>query len=164
MRRRCPRACRSGAPGCASMCLLDGPPSSPRSSDLRSIGVSMKPGGTALTVMPVGPVLERQRLGQAVDRGLGRHVWRHVRLPGMRAGRGDVDDPAPAGLDHVRQHRLHAVEDAVEVDVDDPLPVVEREVGEPLEAFQPRGVHQDGDRRRAARGRRSARRRPRRGR
>ena len=27
----------------------------PRSSALRSIGVSMKPGGTALTVIPLGP-------------------------------------------------------------------------------------------------------------
>ena len=38
------------------------------------------------------------------------------------------------------------MEDAVQVDVDDVLQVVEREVGEPLEAFHPRGVHQDGDR------------------
>ena len=64
----------------------------------------------------------------------------------MRAGRGDVDDAAPAGLDHVGQYRLDAVEDAVEVDVDDVLPVLEREVGEPLEAVQPGGVHQNGDR------------------
>ena len=41
----------------------------------------MKPGGTALTVMPFGPVLQRQRLGQAVDRGLRRDVWRHVGAP-----------------------------------------------------------------------------------
>ena len=55
MRRRCPRACRRGAPGSLAMCSSTVPPSSPRSSDLRSIGVSMKPGGTALTVMPIGP-------------------------------------------------------------------------------------------------------------
>ncbi len=34
----------------------------------------------------------------------------------------------------------------LQVDVDDVLPVVERQIGESLEAFHPRGVHQDGDR------------------
>ena len=38
------------------------------------------------------------------------------------------------------------MEDAVQVDVDDVTEVFEREVGEPLEAFHPRRVHQDGDR------------------
>ncbi len=38
------------------------------------------------------------------------------------------------------------MEDAVQVDVDDVIEIVEREVGEPLEAFDPGGVHQDGDR------------------
>src|ERR1700752_3792415 len=37
-----------------------------------------------------GPVLQRERLGQAVDRRLGGHVRRHVWLPGVRAGRRDV--------------------------------------------------------------------------
>ena len=64
----------------------------------------------------------------------------------MRARRGDVDDSAPAGLDHVGQHRLNAVKDAVEVDVDDPLPVVERDVGEPLELLESGGVDQNRDR------------------
>ena len=30
-------------------------PNSPRDSDARSMGVSMNPGGTALTVIPFGP-------------------------------------------------------------------------------------------------------------
>ena len=38
------------------------------------------------------------------------------------------------------------MEDAVEVDVDHATEVVEREVGESLEALHPRRVHQDGDR------------------
>lgn len=37
------------------MCSSTVPPSSSRASALRSIGVSMKPGGTALTVTPNGP-------------------------------------------------------------------------------------------------------------
>src|ERR1700761_7089460 len=32
-----------------------------------------------------GPILEGQRLGEAVDRGLSRYVVRHVGGPGMRA-------------------------------------------------------------------------------
>src|SRR6478735_9236455 len=49
----------SGVPtrrtGVLAMWSCTVPPRRPRSSDLRSIGVSMKPGGTALTVMPIGP-------------------------------------------------------------------------------------------------------------
>src|SRR6478736_438244 len=61
----------------------------------------------------------------------------------MCAGRGDVDDAAPAGIDHVGQYRLDAVEDTVEVDVDDPLPVLERDFIEPLELLQSGCVHQN---------------------
>src|SRR5215813_2060612 len=32
------------------------------------------------------PVLQRQRFGEAVDRRLRGHIWRHVRLSGVRAG------------------------------------------------------------------------------
>ena len=88
-------------------------------------------------------VLERQRFGEPVDRRLGRHVRRHVRLSRMRARRGDVDDAPPAGLDHVGQHRLNAVKDAVEVDVDHALPVGELDVGEAFEALEPCGVDQN---------------------
>ncbi len=66
-------------------------------------------------------------LGQAVHRGLGRDIGRHEGLARMRAGRRDVDDATPAGLEHVGQRRLDAVEHAVEVDVDDPLPLLERD-------------------------------------
>gem|GEM_PF-4847930 len=38
----------------AAMSSMD-PPSNPRSSALRSIGVSIEPGGTTLAVMPHGP-------------------------------------------------------------------------------------------------------------
>ena len=78
----------------------------------------------------------------------------------MRARRRDVDDASPAGLDHVGQHGLDAVEDPVQVDVHDPLPVLERDVGELLEAVDARGVHQNRDRAELA-WMPSARRRPR---
>src|SRR6516165_3268259 len=61
----------------------------------------------------------------------------------MRARRRDIHDSSPPGLDHVGQHRLDHVEDAVEVDVDHPLPVLERDVVETVEAVQARGVDQN---------------------
>ena len=64
----------------------------------------------------------------------------------MRARRGDVDDAAPAGLDHVGQDGLGGVEDAVQVDVDDLAPLVEADVGESPEDLFARGVDQDGHR------------------
>ena len=91
-------------------------------------------------------VLERQGLGQSVHCGLRGHVGRHVGRTRVGARRRDVDDAAPARLDHVGQHRLDAVEDAVEVDVDHPLPPLERDVVELLEAVQARGVDEDRDR------------------
>ena len=48
---------------------------------------------------------------------------RHERGTGVRARRGDVDDASPTGVEHVGQHGLGHVEDPVEVDVDQPLPV-----------------------------------------
>src|ERR1700757_2782808 len=99
-------------------------PRLPRFSAARSIGVSMKPGGTALTVMPFGPYSSA----------------------GVGARRGDVDDATPAGLEHVGQHRLDHVEDPIEVDVDQPLPIRELDVVETFEPVQAGGVDQNSDR------------------
>ncbi len=41
----------------------------------------MKPGGTALTVIPSGPYSSAKRFRQAVDGGLGRDIVRHARAP-----------------------------------------------------------------------------------
>ena len=49
-----------------------------------------------------------------------------------RAGGEPVDDPAPTPLDHRRQHRLRAQQRAPEVDVDHPVPLVDRHVAEPI--------------------------------
>ena len=43
---------------------VDARPSRPFSSEARSIGVSMKPGGMVLTVIPFGPELEGEGLGE----------------------------------------------------------------------------------------------------
>src|ERR1700759_821306 len=94
----------------------------------------------------VRSVLQCQRLGQPVDRGFGRDIVRHERGAGVRAGRGDVDDASPLGIQHVGQHGLDHVEDPVEVDVDQPLPIRELDMREALETVQPSGVDQHGDR------------------
>src|ERR1700722_16185437 len=94
----------------------------------------------------VRPVLQCQRLGEPVDGRFGRDVVRHESSAGVRAGRGDVDDASPLGVEHVGQHGLDHVEDTVEVDVDQPLPIRELDVGEALDPVEPGGVHQHGDR------------------
>ncbi len=106
----------------------------------------MNPGGTALTVIPAGPYSSARDFVRPLTRGLGRDVVRHARDAGVCARRADVHDAAPAGVDHVGQHRLTAVEDTVEVDVEHSLPNVEGDVGETREAVQPSGVHQNGHR------------------
>ena len=45
----------------------------------------------------------------------------------MRADRGDIDDLTAAARLHVRQHGGDAVEDAADVDVDHPVPLVDLE-------------------------------------
>lgn len=64
----------------------------------------------------------------------------------MRAGGRDIDDASPTRLQHVGQHRLDHVEHPVQVDVDHPLPILERDVGEALEAVQAGRVDENQDR------------------
>src|ERR1700744_50973 len=71
---------------------------------------------------------------------------RHIGGAGVGARRGDVDDPSPAGLEHVGQHRLNGVEDPVEVHVDYPLPSLERDVVKLLEPVEAGRIHQYRDR------------------
>ena len=105
--------------------------------------MSMKPGGMVLTVIPERPELERQRLREPDDAGLGGDVVDHVRLTGLGARRGDVDDPAPPGLDHVGHHRLGEVEGSIEIHLHDPVPLLVGDLHELLEAGHPGVVDQD---------------------
>ena len=70
-------------------------------------------------------------LGDAVDA-----AWAE------RAGGEAVDDPAPTTLEHRRQHGLRTQQRAPEVDVDHPVPLVDRDVAEPVlrEVPHDRGV------------------------
>jgi hypothetical protein len=57
-------------------------------------------------------------LGQADDRVLGGRVGRATRRAVLARLRGDVDHVAPVAGHHARQRDLHAVDHAVDVDVD----------------------------------------------
>ncbi len=75
-----------------------------------------------------------QRLGERHDSEL-RHVVRgDVRCRLESCARGGVDDVALAGVSDEGKEGLHAVDDAPEVDPQDPLPVLQRQL---LEAARP---------------------------
>ncbi len=70
----------------------------------------------------------------------------HHRLTAVGARGRDVHDAAPARLDHVRQHDLAAVEGPGQVHGQDPVPGLEGDVEERLEALHARVVDEDVDR------------------
>ena len=88
------------------------------------ISVSTRPGATALTVIAARGELQRQRLRERDQPALGRRV---VGLAGVArdpADRDDVDDPAPALVEHPADQGLRHAEGALEVDVEDVVPVL----------------------------------------
>ena len=95
-----------------------------------------EPGRDRVDGDPLGAELERQRLGEADHARLGRHVVGHEGLAAVGARRRDVDDPAPAGGDHVGQDGLAAVERAGEVDLEDAVPRVGVDLEERAEAVE----------------------------
>ena len=78
--------------------------------------------------MPCVGVLQRRRFGEADDAVLGGDVAGGAGPADQAGGRGHVEDRARALLGHRAELVLGAEEDAVEVDVDDLLPAVERRV------------------------------------
>ncbi len=62
--------------------------------------------------------LERERAGQADDAVLGGAVAGDVGVALEAGGRGDGDEPAPAGVEHRREGGLPGREDAAEVELD----------------------------------------------
>ncbi len=93
---------------------------SPRT--LSSMGVWMKPGADAVGPHALGPVVDGQVLGQEHHPALGSVVGAAAlgALDALDAG--DVDQAAPARLDHGAQGVLGHQEGAHEVDVDDSSP------------------------------------------
>src|SRR5262249_28591418 len=79
----------------------------------------------------LGRAVEGDGLGEQVAAALGRVVGRELGTPHDARHRGDVDDRAAASrLDHPEQGEAGDQEDAVQVDVDDPLPVLDRHRGD----------------------------------
>src|SRR5690606_37900972 len=86
-----------------------------------------------------------QRLGEADDGRFCRGVVGLAEVAGMAYDAGDVDDAAVAPLDHVVDERLGRVEDAVQVDVDDRVPLLQRHFGEEGVSGDARVVDEDVD-------------------
>ena len=93
-----------------------------------------------------GRELLAERLGQADQPRLRRAVVRRVRVAFLAGDRRDVDDPAVAARDHVRDDRAAGEEGAGQVDVDDPAPDVGIELpGRPVAAGDAGVVDEDVD-------------------
>ena len=75
-----------------------------------------------------GGRLQRYDLGQTDNAVLRGHVGRLLGAGDKAVGAGDVDDPAPVALQHLRQGRLGGVEGSREIDGDDGVPAVGREI------------------------------------
>ena len=87
-----------------------------------------------------------ERLGEADQPGLRGAVVRGVRVAFLAGDRGDVDDPAVAARDHVRDHGAAGEEAAGQVDVDDAPPDVGIELpGQAVAAGDAGVVDQDVD-------------------
>ncbi len=72
--------------------------------------------------------LEGDGLGQAHDAVLGRDIGRLERRGDQTVSRSDVDDPSAALLLHDRHGRLGGVEGRRQIDGDDQVPLVVREI------------------------------------
>ena len=77
----------------------------------------------------LGGELLAERLCKRDHARLGRGIGGRVRIALLAGDRGDVDDASVALGDHGRNHGFAAVEDAVEIKVDHPSPVLDRIVG-----------------------------------
>jgi hypothetical protein len=104
-----------------------------------------------LTVTPC--VAVSSALAQADQPVLGRQVGGLVDRGHQAVHRGNVDDAAPAALAHARQHRLHDVEGRGQVDGEDRVPALDREVLDRAGVLDAGVVDHDVDRPERARGR-----------
>ena len=85
-------------------------------------------GADAVDGDAVGRDFERHRLGQAGDAVLGRDVGRLERRGHEGMGRGRVDDAAPAARLHARHGGADGVEGGGQIDGDDLVPLLDREL------------------------------------
>src|ERR671921_432707 len=87
--------------------------------------------------------LRRRGLGETEQPGLGRRVVSLADFPRLADEGAHVDDLAPALLGHVRQHRVEGVEGAVEVYLDDLVPIIHGELLQRTVDVDARVVDQD---------------------
>src|SRR6476620_5274464 len=92
-----------------------------------TLGPSTIPGWTALTRIPVGPKLHRQRLCESDDAPFGRRIGGALGITEPAADRRHVDDAAAAGRTQQRDRAPRAEEVAVKIDRERAPPVVERQ-------------------------------------
>ena len=99
-----------------------------------------------LTVMPFARVLQRQRLGEADDAGLGGRVVDLAHLALLAVDRGDVDDAAGIAVAHALDHRPRHGEHRIEVGAHHRRPLVEGHLVEHAVARDAGIVDEDVDR------------------
>lgn len=102
-----------------------------------NIGVSTAPGSTALTRMR--RAFERRRARERQQRGLGGSVRCHERLRLDRVHTRDVHHRA--AFRHVQEGLPDEMKRPEQIDRENPLPVLRREIGNRLERHQTRIVH-----------------------
>ena len=92
-----------------------------------------------------GSELAREPHGQRHDGGLGRAVERIAHRAAAAHGRdrGDVDDAAAARRRHCRDRRLHAIDDAVDIDPGDAVELAGGQIGDVTGRKESRGIHQN---------------------
>lgn len=71
-----------------------------------------------------------QRLGQRDDAGLRRRIGAGIGVALLAGDGGGIDDAAIAAAHHAGNHRLAAMEHAVQIDIEDALPFLDGIVGD----------------------------------
>ena len=118
-----------------------------------TIAVLIMPGQIAVTPILCGASSLAQRLREPAHGELARDVRGHARRRVDAEDDRDVDDVAAgAALDHLRDEEVAAVDDAAQVDAEQPVPVVERRVEERAADRDARVVDDDIGRAATARG------------
>ena len=91
------------------------------------------------------PEFAREPHGQRHDAGFGCAVERvaHRAAAAHSRHRCDIDDTAAARRRHRRHRRLHAIDNAVDIDPCDAVEFTRRQIGDVAGREQPRGIHEN---------------------
>ena len=113
----------------------------------RVIGVSTTAGASALAVIPNGPQFARQSHGQCNNAGFGGAIKRVADRAAAAHGRHrcDVDDAAKTLLSHSRDSGFHAMDDAGQIDLRDPLPFGDGQISDEAGREHAGGIDENVD-------------------